>query len=105
MSVLAGAIAPARFQVTVENLSTDPAPLDLSTVTAVTLSVDKPGADLGETWSASIFSQTSTKLVVEHVFDTYGAEVEFPGDYLITVNMSTPGGPRRASASKLVVFP
>ncbi len=102
MSVLRGAQAPERVQITIANIESDPDPLDLTGVSAAVISVAKPSGQLPEEWSATIASQSASELVLEHVFDA--ADVEQPGAYLLTISLTVLDGVRRAGPVTLQVF-
>jgi hypothetical protein len=101
VSVLAGATAPERYRITVENAEIASEPLDLTTVTEAVMRVTKPSGEIVE-WAATIEEQGATALVIEHVFDAF--DVEQTGTYPVTVIMTVPGGTRRAGPTSLVVI-
>jgi hypothetical protein len=95
--MLTGAQAPERLLVTITNAELASEPLDLSTVTAVTLRVTTPRGE--RTWTTTIETQTATLLELEHLWDAL--DVEEPGIYRVYVDMAVPGGVRRAGPSSL----
>lgn len=100
--VLAGAQAPEALRVTVSNAGAASDPLDLTTVTAAELSVQRPDGQR-VTWEATIASASATELVLEHVFDAI--DVDARGQYRITIALTVPGGVRRAGPTVLQVVP
>ncbi len=101
MSVLAGATAPERFRITVQNAEAASEPLDLSTVTAAVMRVSKPTGEVAD-WAATIEAQSTTELEIEHVFDAF--DVEQIGTYPVTVLLTVPAGTRRAGPTSLQVI-
>ena len=61
MTVYVGALAPERVEVTIDNADLASDPLDLSTVTAVTLEVRAPAQAFS--WELTITSQDSDAIV------------------------------------------
>jgi hypothetical protein len=102
MAVLRGATAPERVEITIVNVSSDPDPLDLTTVEAVAISALMPNGAGRADWTTEIAAQTEAELVLVHVFDA--ADVEQPGAYLLTITMNVPGGTRRAGPVTLNVI-
>jgi hypothetical protein len=102
MSILAGARAPEYLRLRVENAEAASSPLDLTSVTAVTLEVTTSQGDRVQ-WDAEIETQTAELLVIKHVFDPQ--DVEFPGTYRIVITMAVPEGTRRAGPTSLLVVP
>lgn len=100
MSVLAGAQAPEVLRLNVENAEAASEPLDLTTVSAVSLSVTQPDGRR-VTWAAEIESATEDLLVLEHEFAA--VDVEQPGNYAIVILLTVPGGVRRAGPTSLPV--
>ena len=70
--------------------------LDLTTVTAVSLQITKPGSpDLDEeTWTADITAQSSDQILLEHPFVI--TDVDRVGVYRIMIVMTIPAGEERA---------
>lgn len=62
---------------------------DLSTVTAVSWQVTKPGGEVA-TWAASIISATATSLVSRHVHAA--GDVPTKGKYTVRAMLTFPGG-------------
>jgi hypothetical protein len=98
--MLAGAQAPERLKLTITNAQLASEPLDLSTVTAVSLQVTRPSGVV-VTWSTTIDTQTSTSLVVLHTFAA--PDVPTAGEYGILILLTVPTGVRRAGPSSLQV--
>jgi hypothetical protein len=101
-TVRAGAQAPERVRMSVANTSGDPEPLDLSTVTAVTVRVTR-GSYTPVTWECDTLSHSSTLIELERVFDP--SDVEFPGRYRLDFILAVPSGIRRAGPVYLTVTP
>lgn len=87
----------------IANAAADPEPLDLSTVTAVTVRVTRPVYPQPAVWVAIILTQTSTLIELEKVFEL--ADVEAFGAYRIEFLLTVPGGVRRAGPVTLNVEP
>ena len=100
VSVQAGAQAPERLRITVQNAALEPSPLDLTLVTAVTIDVTRPDGR-HETWLTTITGQDAASLVVEHIFAVN--DVFASGTYHLDLNMSIPAGIRRAGPTVLQV--
>ena len=101
VALLAGAQAPERIRFSIANVTGEPNPLDLSTVSAVSLSVILPDSARRVTWSATVVAQDAASLVVEHVFSL--ADVLAPGGYNVLAELTTPAGVRRAGPYTLTV--
>ncbi len=101
MTVYAGAQAPEQIELSVTNAELADEPLDLTTVSAVSLSVLRPDGQR-VTWSVTTAEQTATLLRVVHVFDAL--DVELPGTYRIMVMMTVVTGVRRAGPTSLAVL-
>ena len=99
MTVYVGALAPENVQITITNAALASAPLDLSTVTTITLDVDAPSQSFS--WAAQIMSQSATEIVCKHEFAE--GETGEAGDYKIMVILTVPGGVRRAGPTVLKV--
>lgn len=100
VSVRAGAQSPERLRVTVENAALEPNPLDLTLVTAVSITATRPDGRR-ENWAMTITDQATDSLVVERVWlinDVFAA-----GLYSIDVIMTVPAGIRRAGPTVLEV--
>ncbi len=100
MSVLAGAQAPEHFDLAIENAEAATEPLDLTTVTDVSLQVVTPSG-ARKTWDATIEDQEESLLVVSHIYDVN--DIQIPGRYSIVAIMAVPGGVRRAGPTALEV--
>lgn len=89
-----GAQAPEALSV--EVTSDDIVDLDLTSVTAVSLAVNKPGMEWNDetSWPVAIDTQTTTVLSVHHDFAV--ADVDTLGAYRVMIVMSVPTGIRRA---------
>lgn len=81
-----GAQAPAAY---VLNLTPETAGVDLSTVTAASLSVRKPDGTT-TSWSATRSNQTTTTLTLTHLFDV--ADLTKAGQYVIHALLTLPAG-------------
>jgi hypothetical protein len=103
VSFLAGAKAPERFRLTIENSPSDPDPLDLSTVISVTMTATCQDL-INSVWPVSVVAQSSNALTIEHVFDSYGAEIERTGIYRLNLELTVPTGVRRAGPTTLRVY-
>lgn len=99
--IQAGAQAPERLRIEITNAELAPEPLDLSTVTGVTLLVITPRGDR-RAWAATIESQSSAQINALHVFDLN--DVYAGGSYQIDVQLATPAGIRRAGPTALQVI-
>jgi hypothetical protein len=100
MTLLAGAQAPERYEVTITNPVGDPSPLDFTTVSAVRLLVRTPrAADV--VWPVTVVSQTTSTLVVRHLFELQ--DVGLPGAYQVLAELTVPDGIRRAGPAVLSV--
>jgi hypothetical protein len=100
--VLAGARSPEQIRLTITNVGGDPEPLDFTTVTAIALLITRPDGSR-VTWSTATESQTDTELVLVHVFDADGLEVDRAGAYGVAVDMTVPAGIRRTGPGVLHV--
>lgn len=100
-NVQAGAVAPERLRVTVENAELAAEPLDLGAVTATTIAVTRPDGSRAE-WLTDVVSQTAQKLVVEHVYEI--DDVWLPGVYHLSIALEVPEGIRRAGPTVLNVI-
>ncbi len=67
--------------------------LDLTTVTAVTFEVTKPGGT-EVSWTAAITSAAVDLLICEHAYDP--GDVSVQGSYRVMVHMTVPAGTERA---------
>lgn len=101
-TVRAGAQAPERLTLRVEDAAGDPDPLDLSTVTSVTLSVRHPNGK-NVAWPVTILEQDATHILVEHEYAL--TDVWDPGSYELSIKLAVPSGVRRAGPSVLTVLP
>lgn len=99
-SVQAGAQAPERLRVTIENAALEPNPLDLTTVTACAITATRPDGRR-ETWSTLITTQVADQLIVERVWLLN--DVFLAGRYHLDINLTIPGGVRRAGPTVLDV--
>lgn len=100
VSVQSGAQAPERLRVTIANAALEPNPLDLTTVTGVSISATRPDGR-HETWATAITTQAADSLIVERVWlinDIYAA-----GLYRVDVILTVPSGIRRAGPTVLEV--
>lgn len=99
-SVEAGAQAPERLRLLIDNADLAAEPLDLSTVTAVALEIVRPdGARYS--WATEIVEQTAEALLVEHAFEA--DDVFLPGTYRVNITLTVSAGVRRAGPTVLVV--
>lgn len=90
IKVIAGEVAPAGFtcDVTVPSI-------DMTTVTAVSLEVQKPDGTT-TTWTASISTSSTSSLTYLHTFAT--GEITTAGDYRVVAVLTVPAGTVRAFA-------
>jgi hypothetical protein len=100
--VRAGAQAPERLTLRVEDAVGDSEPLDLSTVSAVRLEVRKPDG-VTVVWPVDILQQEADHILVEHEYLV--TDVWVPGTYQLRVFLTVPDGVRRAGPGMLQVLP
>lgn len=86
---------PQKLSLEVTSDGIDP---DLSTVTAITLEVTKPGSpDLDEEiWTTDITAQSAEQVLFEHPFLV--TDLDRVGVYRVFVLLAIPGDPRRVDA-------
>lgn len=86
---------PQKLELEVVSDGIDP---DLSTVTAITLEVTKPGSpDLEEeTWTTNITAQSAQQVLFEHPFLV--TDLDRVGVYRVMVVLAVPGPDRRVDA-------
>ena len=65
-------------------------PLDLTTVTGVSLKVTKTLTGIVSTWACTIVSATAASLVAQHAFAT--PDVDTLGEYDVAVSLTVPYG-------------
>ena len=94
--VYTGAVAPESLRVTVESGESD---LDLTTVTAASLSVRKPDGTT-TTWTVAITDQEEGSLVLTHAFSS--GDLPDTGGYVVVALLTVPGGTRRCLPQKLL---
>jgi hypothetical protein len=94
-----GVVAPSTLTI---NVAKGNSSVDLSTVTAVSLDVTKPGTNVPTTWAASITTQTATTLRASHTFAS--GELDLSGCYKFVVLMAVPSGTVRAGPGFLEVL-
>lgn len=99
-TVQAGAQAPERLRVRIENAQLEPEPLDLTLVTSVTLVAFAPDGRV-ENWAMVMVEQTTGHLVAERVWQI--SDIYTPGTYKIEVVLAVSGGVRRAGPTVLEV--
>lgn len=93
IAILVNPQAPERLRIRISNPTGSSEPLDLSTVSDVALKVRHPTSG-EQTWTAEVLTQTADLLLLEHVWAL--GEVSYPGDYRIDLELTVPGGVRRA---------
>ncbi len=97
--VYVGALAPERVEVTIDNAALAASPLDLTTVTAVSLEVRAPTQAF--TWPLTLTVHTAELIVGYYEFAE--GDVGGEGDYEITIRLTLPSGTRRAGPTVLPV--
>lgn len=96
------ALQPEAFSVTVTNGDTG---LDMTTVTAASLSVQLPDGTT-TTWVASISGATTTQLTVTHTMPSSApSDVATVGEYSVVAVLTIPSGTVRGQPVRLVVRP
>lgn len=89
--------SPEAVILTISPSESDPAPLDMTTVTVVELRVERKGGETA-TWDATIQGATIGTLTVIHSFDSAGAETAQIGAISIGSYLTVPTGFRRGEA-------
>lgn len=103
-SVRHGARAPEALRLTIRNSEDDTEPLNLSTVTGAVPITATPSTGSSKTWNAAIESQSASVLVVVYTWAANGSDIPKAGvRYELMVDMTTPGGVRRAGPMFLQV--
>lgn len=96
-----GAVQPQAFTFTV---TPGKSGVDLTTVTAVTLQLQKPSGATTE-WPTSIVSQTPTQLVARHTHPPGpSSEVDERGPWQVYAELDVPGGELVTEATTLFAF-
>lgn len=83
-----GAVAPEAY---VLNVTPGDSGLDLSTVTAASLKVRKPGGTVVD-WTPVMSNQTATTLTLTFTFDATDSELDVAGEYTIYGILTIPSG-------------
>ncbi len=91
-----GAEAPESVTVTVAASGAE----DLTTVSAASIWV-KRGTQAPVQWSASIVSQTTTSITLQHVFQS--GDVAVAGRLAVVAHLTTPSGVIRSKPTTLIV--
>lgn len=97
--VYQGAIAPEAYTLDITPGTVNP--VDLSTVSAATLSVRKPDGTV-VAWAATISNQTTSTITLTHTFLT--GDIALLGDYAIVASLTIPSGTVRAKTAILTVL-
>lgn len=64
--------------------------ISLSTVTAASIAVRKPGETA--TWTASITAQSASSITIRHSFAADGLDVDVAGEYFLRAWLTIPSG-------------
>jgi hypothetical protein len=103
VTIRRGARAPESLRLTYANDPTADEPLDLTIVSAASLSVlDVYSVSRG--WDATIVSQATNSLVLTHTFAASGLDVAKAGRFEVMALLTTPSGQRRAGPIELIVL-
>ena len=97
-TVYSGAVAPESYRL---NLTPGTSGVDLSTVSAASLSVQRHDGTEA-TWAVSMSNQTSSTLTLTHVFVV--ADTAQIGTYRIRALLTIPGGTVRSVPTSLDVL-
>lgn len=95
----AGAKAPDAYTL---DLTPGTSGIDLSTVTAATLSVERPDGSI-VSWTATRSNQTATTLTLTYVFAVSGADIAVAGPYAVVAILTVPLGTVRSAPQLLTV--
>lgn len=66
--------------------------VDLSTVTDADLIIYKPGGVGFDVWPCDLSQQSPTSVLLTHVFDALGVELDVDGVYIAVPRLVLPGG-------------
>lgn len=97
-----GAKAPEAYVVDAVPEADGAVPVDLSTVTAASFSVQLPDGTEA-TWAATRSNQTASTLTLTHTFDSGGTETAQAGTYTVYALLTIPSGVVRTLPQKLRV--
>lgn len=97
-SAFVGAVAPVALELVLCSST-----IDLSTVTAATLTVVRAHDTV--TWSAALSNQTATTLTITHEYATDGSDLPAPGTYEVFATMTLPSGTVRTIPQTFPVLP
>jgi hypothetical protein len=102
VEVRRGARAPEAVRLTVTNDLRDAEPFDFTTATAASIEVtDVRGVT--RTWAAVMTQQSSSSVVVSHIFAADKTDVPKAGSFELMVLFTVPDGVRRAGPCELNV--
>jgi pyrimidine operon attenuation protein/uracil phosphoribosyltransferase len=96
-TIYKGATAPESLTVVV---TSDPAGLDLTTVSAAMIKVKRAG-DTALEWAASIVDRAAHSLTVRHTF--VGTDTDVAGDYEAVVYLTVPDGTMRTTPQPFTI--
>jgi len=97
MPVYLGAVAPESLRV---NITAGTSGVDLSTVTAATIELRKPGG-AAVTWTTILSNQTSSTLTATRAF--VAGDVDAAGAWRFLVRLTVPGGSVRTAPARFDV--